>query len=108
MIDKILQFFKDQFASMKEFLHSLVLSISDMLKDLFFWIIETVINSGKVLLAGISGTPEFSLANYMTALPYEARNVLALTGLPECIVLIFIAIGLRFTLQLIPFTRLGS
>lgn len=108
MIDSILQFFKDLFAALVELFESLVLTILDMFKDFFYWIAETVMGLGYTLLAGISGTPEFSLAQYFTSLPVETRNVIALIGLPECVILIFIAIALRLTLQLIPFVRLGS
>ena len=108
MIDSILSFFTNVYNALTDFLKSLVLTIFDMLKDFLFFIIETVINIAKPLLAGVIGAPQFSLANYFTSLPEQTINVIALTGLPECVLLIISAIVIRLILQLIPFTRLGS
>ena len=108
MLDSIANFFNDLLQTLLDFLKSIVYTLFDMFKDVFYWLFESLIIAGKTLLAGVLGNPDFSMAQYFTALPADVRNVIALTGLPECILLIMVAIGLRLTLQLIPFVRFGS
>lgn len=107
-MNAVLNWFTDWWKGAEIFFTSLLYSLGDMLKDLFFWLIETVGTFGKTFIAGFGGMPEYSIAQHFTSLPSDVRQVIALTGLAECVVLIVAAITIRLTLQLIPFTRLGS
>lgn len=108
MIDKVLQFFSDLFDGLLDFLRALVNTVFDMLKDLFYWVVDQVVGLGMSLLSGVLGNPELSLAQYFTVLPPETRMVVARIGLVEALAVIAGAIVIRLLLQLIPFTRLGS
>jgi hypothetical protein len=108
MLDSIAGFFNDLYSTFTDFIKAFLNTLLDGLKETLFWLFDSVMSMGTTLLAGITGNPQFSLAQYFTILPAETRNVVALMGLPECLVLIVAAIAIRFTLQLIPMTRLGS
>lgn len=84
-----------------------VLTVFDMLKDVFFWIIDTVLGFVMVLLGSLDFSA-FNPAAYIAAIPADITNVLGLIGLGEATAIIVFAIGIRIVLQLIPFTRLGS
>lgn len=108
MIDKVLNWFKGWFEALFDKLDQLLNTFFDMLKDVFYWVIDTVLGLAMTLLSGVMGNPELSLAQYFTALPPETRDVIARIGLAEALAVIAGAIVIRLLLQLIPFTRLGS
>lgn len=88
---------------------SLLLSIWDMVIDLVCAILDTIFG----VLVGIveqlgSVFGSFGLLQYLNMLPDEMLNVMALVGVNEATVIIVSAVIVRFTLQLIPFVRLGS
>jgi len=87
---------------------NLVTSLLNMLKDLFFWIIETLLQLAAGLLDAIDLSPILSLTSNFGALPGEIVNVLALCRVGEALGIIVAALVIRFALQLIPFVRLGS
>ena len=97
------------FNKLIEFLYRLIISLVDMLKDLFFWAIEQVFSAVNVLLSWVLGFfSPLDIGQYLSAIPPNVSWVLAAIGIPQCLVIIFAAITCRILLQLIPFTRLGS
>ncbi|MBS9903613.1 DUF2523 family protein [Vibrio alginolyticus] len=99
----------DLFNKLLEFLYQLLMSLFNMLKDLFFWAIEQVMAMVNLLLSGVFAlfTP-VDMSQYMTSIPPKVSWVLAAVGVPQCLSIILAAITIRLLLQLIPFTRLGS
>ncbi|AWA91556.1 DUF2523 domain-containing protein [Vibrio parahaemolyticus] len=99
----------DLFNKLLVFLYQLLLSLFDMLKDLFFWIVEQVMEAANLLIAGIFALfAPVDMSQYMTSIPPTVSWVLAAVGVPQCLSIILAAITIRLLLQLIPFTRLGS
>jgi hypothetical protein len=88
---------------------SIVLSFFDMLKDLFYWMFETILD---LSILGLEGTGELfegiNIVNYIDAVPPEVGWVMNQIGLGQAVGIILVAIPIRIALQLIPFTRLGS
>lgn len=99
--------FTDIYRAITNFLYRLVISFVDMLKDLFFWIFETVTD---VLLSIISSVfALFSPIEIPTSfIPPNVSWVFSQIGLPNCLLIIVTALIVRMMLQLIPFVRLGS
>lgn len=108
MIDKVLDWFGSWFEYFADLLKALVNTLFDMIREVFLWIVDSVLGLAMTLLSGVMGNPELSIAQYFTALPVETREVIARIGLAEALVVIAGAIVIRLLLQLIPFTRLGS
>jgi len=80
-----------------------------MLKDLFFWAVEQVMEMVNMLLSGVFALfAPVDMSQYMTSIPPTVSWVMAAVGLPQCLSIILAAITVRLMLQLIPFTRLGS
>lgn len=80
-----------------------------MLKDLFYWVFETIMDFVITLFDAISlGFEGMRVSNLVATLPQETREIIGLIRLDEAIVIILGAILIRITLQLVPFTRLGS
>jgi hypothetical protein len=81
-----------------------------MLEDLIAWVlhvlfsvvIELINSFGDCCVGGLN-FPQLS-----SAFPAEILNVFWLLGIPHCLACIGVAYLIRFCLQLIPFTRLGS
>ncbi len=87
---------------------SLVLTLWDAVKDVLFLILETLLDLIGILLDGAFSALSFNPAEYITALPPDIINVLGLIGMGDALSIIIAAVIVRITLQLIPFTRLGS
>lgn len=88
---------------------SLLLSIWDMFVDLVCFVLEQFLDLAVGILEGLGSTlSSFSILNYINALPAEMINIMSLIGIGEASSIIVSAILIRITLQLIPFTRLGS
>lgn len=91
------------------FLYQLLVSLFNMLKDLFFWAVEQVMDMVNMLLSGVFALfSPVDMSQYMTSIPPTVSWVMAAVGLPQCLSIILSAITVRLMLQLIPFTRLGS
>ena len=92
-----------------DFLWQLVLSVFDMLKDLFFWVLEQLFNVGLLILDGMgSMLTGLDVASYWSEIPPETAYILTATGFSQAIGVIITALMIRFTLQMIPFVRWGS
>lgn len=77
--------------------------------DLGAWLFEQVLNVAIFALNAVSfDSQTFNPGAYISALPPEVTNMLGLLKIGESLAIILAAILLRITLQLIPFTRLGS
>lgn len=88
---------------------SLLLSMWDMFIDLVCFVLEQFLDLAVTILDGLGSTlSSFSILNYINALPVEMINIMSLIGIGEASSIIVSAILIRITLQLIPFTRLGS
>lgn len=101
--------FFDVFKAITDFLKAMLLTALDMLKDLFFFIFDALMSLMVSLLSGLGSL--FSALNFTNALdgmPSEVLNIIGLVGLGQCMAFIVTALIIRITLQLIPFTRLGS
>ncbi|ELI6425916.1 DUF2523 family protein [Vibrio harveyi] len=99
----------DLFNKLLEFLYQLLLTLFDMLKDIFLWIVEQVMNAVNMVLPSVFALfAPVDMSQYMTSIPPTVAWVFAAVGLPQCLSIILAAITIRLLLQLIPFTRLGS
>ena len=108
---QIAQLFSDTVSSVLDWISDLFVnifkSIWDLLSDLICWVIDKLMSivvsaSNSVSFDGLQG---FAPAG---SLPSEILNVMQLCGVGSAVSIIVTAIGVRLTLQLIPFTRLGS
>ncbi|EKL9831859.1 DUF2523 domain-containing protein [Vibrio alginolyticus] len=99
----------DLFNKLLVFLYQLLVSLFNMLKDLFFWAVEQVMEMVNMLLSGVFALfAPVDMSQYMTSIPPTVSWVMAAVGLPQCLSIILAAITVRLMLQLIPFTRLGA
>lgn len=88
---------------------SVLLSVWDMTIDLLCFIFEIIFSLVVSLVDGLGGVfSSFSLLQYLSVLPDDMINVMALIGINEVSSIIVSALIVRFVLQLIPFVRLGS
>lgn len=88
---------------------SLVLTIFDVLKDVLYFILETLLEVVQLILNGLGSLfNAMNLAQYISAIPPDVANVMGLIGIGQAMSVIVAAIGIRVILQLIPFVRLGS
>lgn len=80
----------------------------DLLKDAACWVFDSLL----AIVTGAVTALDFSAISEWTGLwqmvPPEVSEVLAAIGLGSAFTIIASAIVIRLTLQLIPFTRLGS
>ena len=99
----------DLFNRCISFIYSLFLSLPQIFKDIFWYGIEQSIVMMKWALSFILLLLEpMDVSQYLTAIPPNVAWVFIQIGLPNCLAIIGSAIVIRMTLQLIPFTRLGS
>lgn len=79
----------------------------DMVTDSFCWVFEQLL---KVVTSALSYVDFTAITSYAAGntVPAEIMNILGLLGIATCISIILVAIGIRLSLQLIPFVRLGS
>lgn len=77
--------------------------------DLGAWVFEQVLDVAIAALNAIDfDSQTFNPGTYIAALPSEVTNMLGLLRVGEALAIILAAITVRITLQLVPFTRLGS
>ncbi len=99
----------DLFNKLVEFLYQLIISLVEMLKDVFLWIVDTCLAMVGGLVDWVfSFFSPVDIGQYLSDIPPTVSWVLAAIGIPQCLVIILAAITCRLLLQLIPFTRLGS
>lgn len=109
VINYIRDFFFDIFKAFTDFFKAMLLTIFDMLKDLVFFIFDIFLGFIVGLFSAFSSMfNNVTFSNAFNGLPPEVLNILGLLGFGECIGLIVSSLIIRITLQMIPFTRLGS
>lgn len=92
-----------------DILGALINSIYNMLCDAYYSICNTTISIITYFVDMVfSLLQPLDLSQYLNGLPSDAVNVLCLVGFPQALGMILISLTIRFTLQLIPFVRLGS
>lgn len=79
-----------------------------LLTDAVCWVFESLLRLVVTLLGGIDFSGLASQAGAWASLPPEATAALSAVGISQAMGIIITACGIRITLQLIPFTRLGS
>lgn len=105
----MLKWLAQAFEDFKEFLYSLVLTIGDMFKDIFMWLFEQFMDITILALSGLGSLFDgLNIANHINSIPPAAKYFASSSGLGEAMGMIVSALTIRFLLQLIPFTRLGS
>ncbi|MDK9764907.1 DUF2523 domain-containing protein [Vibrio sp. D420a] len=99
----------DLFNKLIEFLYRLIISLVDMIKDVFIWALEQVLSLCQSLITWVFSFFEpIDISQYLTAIPSEVSWMLSAIGLPQALTIILASLVARFLLQLIPLTRLGS
>lgn len=100
-IASVVQWFGDLFVA-------IFLSLWHLITDAFCWVFESFLGiaSGAIQAIDVSGF-DTAIGSF-SQLPAEIINILMLLGFGEAMSLIGLALVIRFTLQLIPFVRLGS
>ena len=92
-----------------DFLWRLVLSVYDLLKDFFIWIMESLMDIGIALLDVVGSMMSgLDIAQYMSFLPPETISILSQIGFSQAMGMIVTCLSIRFLLQTIPFVRWGS
>lgn len=79
----------------------------DFVRDGFSWLFEQVLTVA-ISAIGTIDVSALPAAGGWGSMPGEVLNVLSLLGVGTAVTIITAAIGIRLTLQLIPFVRLGS
>jgi hypothetical protein len=112
LINAISSFFTDIFAYISGLVTYAISVITQafqdlltMLKDVFLWLLDKVLELIEVILGTL---PAVDIPNFWGLLPIQAVNIAGLIGIGQAIGIIIAALIIRFLLQLIPFTRLGS
>lgn len=78
-------------------------------QDGFCWIMEQLLKLIQGILDSLPGDFElFNPAQYINGLPAELVNMVGLCRVGESLAIILAAILIKLSLQIIPFTRLGS
>lgn len=113
MLESITTWFKDLFQGIWDafvaFWVNIVLTLFDMIKDVFFFIIDNVLDLAISALGAIgSGLSAMNPAQYISAIPPDVQNIIGLIRVGEAVAIIVTAILIRFALQTIPFVRWGS
>lgn len=105
----MLDWFANRWNDLIGVFYSLLLSLYDMLKDVILFIFESFLSIAYLTISGLSSMfSALNVVQYLTMLPPEVQNVMAIVGVNDASVIIVTAIGIRLVLQIIPFTRLGS
>ena len=105
----MLDWFANRWNDFIDFTWRIVLSLFDMLKDFFIWIMEQLMTVGITLLDGIGSLMSgLNIAQYMAFRPSETAHTMAIIGISEALGMIVTCLTIRFLLQTIPFVRWGS
>ncbi|RYH30234.1 MAG: DUF2523 domain-containing protein [Alcaligenaceae bacterium] len=96
----IISWFSDLFVAV-------FVSIWDLIKDAFSWLFDQCLSVAVSAIQAID-VSALSNVNAWGSLPADVINILGLLGVGTAVAIILGAISIRFVLQLIPFTRLGS
>lgn len=100
-ISAVLKWFADLFISV-------FVALWDMFKDLFSWGFDQVLSIGVDAVNSLPLDGITSNVQGLGSIPANVLQVLSALGFGQALALISAALLIRFTLQLIPFVRLGS
>lgn len=85
------------------------LSMFDLGKDVLCWLFDQSLSLVVYIIVSIDiGSVSFDVNQYWSMLPETFVNVMGYLYIPQAMSMIFVAVGIRIVLQLIPFVRLGS
>lgn len=107
-MEGLASFFRGLWDSFTKFMRDLMLTLFDVIIEVFYFLFEMIILVVVNLLNGLTELGTFTLAPFVTALPLEVTQILSAIGFPEATAMIGVALFTRLLLQLIPFVRLGS
>lgn len=112
-LQTVINFFRDilfdVFKSITDFLKAFLLTIFDALKDVFFFAFDALVGFMVSLMSGLGSLfSALDFTNVFSSMPTEVLNIMGLVGLGHCMGLIVTSLIIRMSLQLVPFTRLGS
>lgn len=101
----MLDWFADKWNSFIDF----IVNIPTLLTNVVIWTFESTCNLAITALNSLNDLLSIiDVTRYLSALPSEIINIMALLGVDTASSMLVSAILIRITLQLIPFTRLGS
>lgn len=99
----------DLFNKLIEFLYRLIISLVDMIKDVFIWALDEILSLCQSLLDWVFAFfAPMDISQYLTVIPSQVSWVFSAIGVPQGLSIILASLVARLLLQLIPFTRLGS
>lgn len=102
-------FIAETYNGFVDFMYSLLLTLFDILKDFFYWILEQLFTGVLYSLDGLgylfSG---LDVAQYIALIPPETAHIMSQIGFSSAMTMIITSLTIRFFLQLIPFVRFGS
>ena len=105
----MLDWFVNRWNDFVDFIYRVVLTVFDALKDILFWLVESIFDLVIFAIDGMGNMfGGLDITQYINALPDETKQVLALTGISDAMSMVVACILIRILLQLIPFVRLGS
>lgn len=105
----MLDWFAERWNAFVDFTWKIILSLFDLLKDFFIWIMEQLMDVAILMLDGVGSLMSgLDIAQYMSFLPAETVSILGQIGLSQAMGMIVTSISVRFILQTIPFVRWGS
>ena len=105
----MLNFFAERWNAFIDFSWRLILTLADLFKDFFFWVLEQLLTAGLLILDGVASLMSgLNIAQYMNGLPSETAHTMSLIGISEAMGMIITCLSIRFLLQMIPFVRWGS
>lgn len=82
-----------------------------LVQDMLTWAFIQFLAVIQTVLDGLPGPDAFAAFNpaqYLSGLTPEMSNMLGMMRIGECLAILLAAILIKLTLQIIPFTRLGS
>ena len=105
----MLDWFAERWNDFVEFMWKLVISVFEMLKDFFIWILESLMDIAIGILDGVGALMGgLDIAQYFSFLPPETISILGQVGLSQAMGMIVTCLSVRFIIQMIPFVRWGS
>lgn len=108
-LDSVKQFFIGIWNDFVEFVHSVLLTLLDLLKEVLYFQFDIFSQLMMYALEGVGYLFEaLDLVQYINGIPDDAKNLMGLIGVGQALGIIAVSLGIRFMLQLIPFIRLGS
>lgn len=87
---------------------AIFVALWDLLKDAFSWVFDQIVTVALSAVNAVDVSALQGLSIAPASFSAQVLEVFRALGLGECLGFVAAAIAVRFALQLIPFTRLGS